>query len=260
LCCGPLPRRPQPPALFLIRGYTLRAPSDSLERAALAAQSRQHQRLVIHGFKAPSAKPMRREPRSSQGQTPGRRSTRALASHRSNTLLADSATRHQGAATRHGLAASQIGTPSQPAMAQPDQSPPPRKPTRRPPAHGPADRERPAKPSQLAPGNRPAGLGLALTKAACRAPGGAYMPPAKPTAARTHSGNAASPPATSASPKLRPRRFSTVNAKPPQPSGAARTRQSRSRLAPQRHPQPPKPTSRLSMAKRCITLANLLPR
>jgi len=86
------------------------------------------------------------------------------------------------------------------------------------------------------------------------------MPPAKPTAARTHSGNAASPPATSASPKLRPRRFSTVNAKPPQPSGAARTRQSRSRLAPQRHPQPPKPTSRLSMAKRCITLANLLPR
>src|SRR5690606_25243599 len=57
---------------------------------------------------------------------------------------------------------------------------------------------------QLAPSHIPAEpRPLPSSNAACRASGGARSPPAKPTAARTHSGNEASPPATSASPKLR---------------------------------------------------------
>ena len=239
LCCGSSPHSPQRPALFLRkkihtqsaeRQPCARSTSLPVPPAPTACYTRLH---------LPFGEADEKRHHRSRAQTSSRRSTRALASHRSNTPLADSATRHPGAVAGHGLAAPQLRTPSQPATAQPDQSPRPRKPTRRPPAHGPADRERPSRPPSSPLATSQQSPGPPLGKAACRAPGGAHHPPPKPSAARKHSGNAASPPATSASPKLASRRFSAVNARRTHRSVAARASQSRNRLAPQRHPQPP---------------------
>jgi len=107
---------------------------------------------------------------------------------------------------------------------------------------------------QLAPSHIPAEpRPLPSSNAACRASGGARSPPAKPTAARTHSGNEASPPATSASPKLRlsPFLHSQRMALPAKP-GRAGPPVSVPLCSAATSPTP-KPTSRLSIAKRCIT-------